>query len=63
MAGSRQELMRIRHRLSNAKTELELAAQTAARVGETSFAKRLAAIMKRLGSELDFIERLIGRMP
>ena len=28
MAGSRQELMRIRHRLSNAKTELELAAQT-----------------------------------
>jgi exonuclease VII large subunit len=60
---SRQDLMIVKRRLFVARSEMEIAATAATRAGEGSLARRLLSIIRRLTAELDFVERLIRRMP
>ena len=55
--------MIVKRRLFVARSEMEIAATAATRAGEGSLGRRLLSIIRRLTAELDFVERLIRRMP
>ena len=63
MSATRRELIILKRGLLAARSEIEALVATAHRAGEGSLARRLLTIVRRLTAEMDFVDRLLGRLP
>ncbi len=63
MRTTKRDLVSLKRGLSAANAHVAALALTAKHAGESSLARRLATIARRLATEEDFVNQLIGRLP